>query len=288
MHSEQVMGGYRGKPDATAATIMPDGWMRPGDGSPMHADGQVHVTDRIKDMIIGGGENIDPAEIERWLAEHPSIPDAAVSGVPDERRREVRKAVVDAAPGAAVDPAEVLIDCRERLASCKRPKSGDVVAELPNKPTGKLLKRSLREPRGKARRRQIVQVRSRWPAAGAGRSIQAAGGRRTDPADRLPCPFRFTPALQPAEPARPAAGRLPPARAGASARVQPGPNSSACLSGRRGQRQLAQGATRRRRAWTVRSSLRSARTGPRRRRRRIGGRPTRRRKAGPRAPIGNA
>ena len=97
------MGGYWGKPEATAATITPDGWLRSGDGGHMDADGYVYVTDRIKDMIISGGENIYPAEIERVLAEHPASGDVAVIGVPDERWGEVPKAVVVAAPGATID-----------------------------------------------------------------------------------------------------------------------------------------------------------------------------------------
>ena len=100
VRSEQVMGGYWGKPEATAATITPDGWLRSGDGGYLDADGYLYITDRIKDMIISGGENIYPAEIERVLAEHPQIQDVAVIGVPDERWGEVPKAVVVATPGA--------------------------------------------------------------------------------------------------------------------------------------------------------------------------------------------
>ena len=97
------MSGYWGRPEATAATITPDGWLRSGDGGHLDADGYVYVTDRIKDMIISGGENIYPAEIERVLAEHPSVGDCAVIGVPDEQWGEVPKAVVVAAPGQTVD-----------------------------------------------------------------------------------------------------------------------------------------------------------------------------------------
>ena len=79
-----LMSGYWGRPEATAATITPDGWLRSGDGGHRDADGYVYVTDRIKDMIISGGENIYPAEIERVLAEHPSVGDCAVIGVPDD------------------------------------------------------------------------------------------------------------------------------------------------------------------------------------------------------------
>jgi len=107
-------------------------------------------------MIISGGENIYPAEIERILAEHPSIQDVAVIGVPDERWGEVPKAVVVAAPGATIDSGQLLAWCGERLASFKCPKTVDVVAELPRNPTGKVLKKDLRKPYWEGRERQIV------------------------------------------------------------------------------------------------------------------------------------
>lgn len=156
VRSAQLMGGYWGKPEATAAAITADGWLRSGDGGHMDADGYVYVTDRIKDMIISGGENIYPAEIERVLAEHPAIQDVAVIGVPDERWGEVPKAVVVAKPGASIDENEVLAYCREHLASFKCPKTVDLVAELPRNPTGKVLKRTLREPFWAGRERQVV------------------------------------------------------------------------------------------------------------------------------------
>ena len=156
VRSAQVMSGYWGKPEATAAAITADGWLRSGDGGHMDGGGYVYITDRIKDMIISGGENIYPAEIERVLAEHPSLQDVAVIGVPDERWGEVPKAVVVAAPGATVDIAQVLDYCRERLAAFKCPKSIDVVAELPRNPTGKILKKDLRKPYWEGRERQVV------------------------------------------------------------------------------------------------------------------------------------
>jgi len=156
VRSAQVMGGYWGKPEATAAAITADGWLRSGDGGHLDADGYLYVTDRIKDMIISGGENIYPAEIERVLAEHPQLQDVAVIGVPDERWGEVPKAVVVAVPGATVDPEQVLAWCRERLASFKCPKTLDVVAELPRNPTGKILKKDLRKPYWAGRDRQVV------------------------------------------------------------------------------------------------------------------------------------
>jgi len=156
VRSEQVMGGYWGKPEATASTITPDGWLRSGDAGHMDADGYVYITDRIKDMIISGGENIYPAEIERVLVEHPALQDAAVIGVPDERWGEVPKAIVVPAAGQSVDVDELLAWCHERLASFKCPKTIDVATELPRTPTGKVLKRDLRKPFWEGRERQIV------------------------------------------------------------------------------------------------------------------------------------
>jgi acyl-CoA synthetase (AMP-forming)/AMP-acid ligase II len=116
----------------------------------------VYVTDRIKDMIISGGENIYPAEIERVLAEHPAIADVAVIGVPDERWGEVPRAVVVLRAGAQLDPDDLVAWCRERLATYKCPKTADVVSELPRNPTGKVLKRELRKPYWAGRDRQVV------------------------------------------------------------------------------------------------------------------------------------
>lgn len=156
VRSDQVMGGYWGKPDATEAVLTSDGWYKSGDGGHIDADGYVYVTDRIKDMIISGGENIYPAEIERVLAEHPALADVAVIGVPDDRWGETPKAVVVLKPGASADQVELLTWCRERLAGYKVPKSVDIVAELPRNPTGKILKRELRKPFWEGRDRQVV------------------------------------------------------------------------------------------------------------------------------------
>lgn len=156
VRSEQVMGGYWGKPEATAAAITEDGWLRSGDGGHMDADGYVYVTDRIKDMIISGGENIYPAEIERVLAEHPTVGEVAVIGVPDDRWGEAPKAVVVPAPGATIDTGALLAYCREHLASFKCPTSVDVLDELPRNPTGKILKKDLRKPYWEGRERQVV------------------------------------------------------------------------------------------------------------------------------------
>lgn len=156
VRTAQLMAGYWGKPEATAAAITEDGWLRSGDGGHMDADGYVYVTDRIKDMIISGGENIYPAEIERVLAEHPDVGDVAVIGVPDDRWGEVPKAIVVAAPGATIDRDALIVHCREQLASFKCPRTVDVLAELPRNPTGKVLKKDLRAPYWADRDRQTV------------------------------------------------------------------------------------------------------------------------------------
>jgi acyl-CoA synthetase (AMP-forming)/AMP-acid ligase II len=140
------MSGYWRKPDADDAAFAPDGWLRSGDAGHIDADGYLYISDRIKDMIISGGENIYPAEIERVLAEYPGVADVAVIGVPSERWGEVGMAVVVPVADTDFDPAGLLAYCREHLASYKCPASVSVVAELPRNATGKVLKRQLREP----------------------------------------------------------------------------------------------------------------------------------------------
>jgi acyl-CoA synthetase (AMP-forming)/AMP-acid ligase II len=140
------MAGYWRKPEADAAAFAPDGWLRSGDAGHLDEDGYLYVSDRIKDMIISGGENIYPAEIERVLAEYPGVADVAVIGVPDETWGEVGKAMVVPVPDSDFDPDGLLAYCREHLAGYKCPASVEVVAELPRNATGKVLKRQLREP----------------------------------------------------------------------------------------------------------------------------------------------
>jgi acyl-CoA synthetase (AMP-forming)/AMP-acid ligase II len=156
VRTEQLMSGYWNRPEATASAITEDGWYRSGDSGHYDADGYLYITDRIKDMIISGGENIYPAEIERVLVEHPTVADLTVVGVPDEKWGEVPKAVVVAAPGQTVDEAELIAYCREHLASYKCPKSVDVVDALPRNPTGKVLKKDVRARYWQGRDRQTV------------------------------------------------------------------------------------------------------------------------------------
>jgi acyl-CoA synthetase (AMP-forming)/AMP-acid ligase II len=141
----QLMKGYLGKPEATAEVIMDDGWFRTGDMGKVDPAGFVYVQDRLKDMIISGGENIYSPEIERVLAEHPAVMEVAVIGVPDEQWGEVVKAVVSLHPGASATEAELIGYCRDRLAHFKCPKSVDFTDELPRHETGKLYRRLVRE-----------------------------------------------------------------------------------------------------------------------------------------------
>jgi long-chain acyl-CoA synthetase len=152
--SVQNMKGYWGKPEETARTILPDGWLRTGDAGYIDAEGYLFLTDRVKDMIVSGGENVYPAEIENALMSHPAIADVAVIGVPDDRWGETVKAIVVVKPGTSTDAAGVIAFARARLAHFKCPTSVDFATTLPRNPSGKLLKRELREPywTGHARR----------------------------------------------------------------------------------------------------------------------------------------
>lgn len=138
-----VMQGYWGLPDETAA-VMTDGWFHSGDVATVDEDGYVYITDRLKDMIISGGENIYPAEVENALYDHADVAECAVIGVPDERWGEVGKAIVALRPGATATPAEILGFLDGRLARYKIPKSIELVEALPRNASGKILKTDLR------------------------------------------------------------------------------------------------------------------------------------------------
>ncbi|GHK02288.1 o-succinylbenzoate--CoA ligase [Streptomyces sp. NPDC003753] len=142
-----VMPGYWGLPEETA-TVFADGWFRSGDAARVDEDGYVYIVDRIKDMIISGGENIYPAEIEDQLLAHPDIVECAVIGVPDEKWGEVPRAVVVPREGATLDPDEVIASLSGRLAKYKIPKSVVVADALPRTASGKLLKSRVRSRYG--------------------------------------------------------------------------------------------------------------------------------------------
>src|SRR5690606_13322426 len=118
-------------------------------------DGFVFLHDRVKDMIVSGGENVYPAEVENALMKHPAVADVAVIGVPDEKWGEAVKAIVVTAEGAEVTAEELITFCREHLAGYKLPKSVDFTDVLPRNPSGKLLKRELRAPYWEGHERNI-------------------------------------------------------------------------------------------------------------------------------------
>jgi acyl-CoA synthetase (AMP-forming)/AMP-acid ligase II len=153
------MLGYWNKPAETADVLTDDGWFRTGDAGWLSEDGYLFLHDRIKDMIVSGGENVYPAEVENALLAHPMVADAAVIGVPDEKWGETVKAVVVVASGAPDDhealATEILSATRERLAHFKCPTSIDFVDVLPRNPSGKVLKRELRAPYWEGRERNI-------------------------------------------------------------------------------------------------------------------------------------
>jgi HIP---CoA ligase len=143
-----VMKGYFQDPEATAATFMEGGWLRTGDIGLMDQKGYIRITDRKKDMYIVGGFNAYPAEIEGILVQHPSVAQAAVIGVPDERLGEVGMAFVIPRQGEKVDQAEIIAWCRDRMANYKVPRRVTAVDELPLNPSGKVMKFRLREMAG--------------------------------------------------------------------------------------------------------------------------------------------
>ena len=151
----QLMEGYHNKPDATKEAITSDGWFRTGDIGRVDDGGFVFVEDRLKDMIISGGENIYSVEVERTLTDHPAVLDAAVFGIPDEKWGESVKAVVELSEGQQATGDELVAWCREKLAHYKCPRTVDIMTELPRNPTGKLLKKDLRKPYWENRDRAI-------------------------------------------------------------------------------------------------------------------------------------
>jgi acyl-CoA synthetase (AMP-forming)/AMP-acid ligase II len=142
---ENLMAGYWARPDATAEALR-GGWFHTGDAGYMDADGFIFLKDRIRDMIVSGGENVYPAEIEAVLMGHPEILECAVIGVPDQKWGETVKAVIVRRAGATLTEAALIEWTREKLAGYKRPRSIDFIDTLPRNAAGKLLKRTLREP----------------------------------------------------------------------------------------------------------------------------------------------
>ena len=154
MRAPSNMKGYWAKPEATAEAVR-DGWFYSGDAGFLDDEGYVFIHDRVKDMIVSGGENVYPAEVENALFAHPQIADVAVIGVPDEKWGEAVKACVVPEAGATLDPDEIIAFARERIAGYKLPKSVDFVDALPRNPSGKILRRELRDPYWEGHERRV-------------------------------------------------------------------------------------------------------------------------------------
>jgi acyl-CoA synthetase (AMP-forming)/AMP-acid ligase II len=149
-----TMQGYWNRPRDTADVIR-DGWFHTGDAGTQDNAGFFYIKDRIKDMIVSGGENIYPAELESVLAAHPAIGDIAVIGVPDPQWGEAVKAVVVLKPGQQLTAEELIEWSRPKLAGYKRPRSVDFTELIPRNPSGKILKRELRQPYWEGAARQV-------------------------------------------------------------------------------------------------------------------------------------
>ena len=150
----QIMKGYWNKEEETKKALK-DGWMHTGDAGYMDEEGYVYIQDRIKDMIVSGGENIYSTEVEAALFANPNIIDAAVIGIPDETLGEAVKACVVIKEGVSISENDIIEFCKEKIASYKKPKSVDFISEVPRNASGKVLKKVLREPYWKDKDRQI-------------------------------------------------------------------------------------------------------------------------------------
>jgi long-chain acyl-CoA synthetase len=158
IRGECLFHGYWRDPEATAAAFADGGWYRTGDIASLTADGYLYILDRAKDMVISGGENIYPAEVEAVLARHPAVAEVAVIGQPHPTWGEAVHAVIIPAAGCQVSGEEIIAWCRDQLAHFKCPKTVEFVSSLPRTTTGKVLKRELRN---QLRARPVTQeVRS--------------------------------------------------------------------------------------------------------------------------------
>ena len=154
LRGDHLMTEYLGKPEATAEVFEGD-WFRTGDLATVDEEGYVFIVDRTKDMIISGGYNVYPREVEEVLYRHSAVRECAVIGVPDDKWGESVKAVVALRPGAAATAEELIGHCRTLLAGYKKPQSVDFMDDLPKGPTGKILKKELRKPYWDAVQRRI-------------------------------------------------------------------------------------------------------------------------------------
>lgn len=153
----QLMRGYWNLADESAHALR-GGWMHTGDAGTMDDEGYIFIQDRVKDMIVSGGENVYPRSVEDVLFQHPAIADAAVIGVPDQQWGETVKAIVVLKTDATATAEEIMEFCKGRLGGFERPRSVDFIDALPRNPTGKVLKRQLREPYWEGHGRRVAGV----------------------------------------------------------------------------------------------------------------------------------
>lgn len=153
--SPKNMAYYWKQPEKTAETVRENGWLHTGDAGIMDEDGYVYIQDRMKDMIITGGENVYPAEVENALYSHPAVADAAVIGVPDEKWGEAVKAIIVRKPGEDLPEDDLIAYAREQIAAFKCPKSVDFIGALPRNASGKILRKDLRAPYWEGKERQV-------------------------------------------------------------------------------------------------------------------------------------
>ena len=153
--SDLVMKGYWRNSEATAATLI-NGWLHTGDVGYLDEGGCLFIMDRSKDMIISGGENIYPREIEEVIFQHPAVREVAVMGVPDPQWGEAIKAIVSVVPGQQVTGKELIDFCKDSIASYKKPKSVDFVDELPKNNYGKIVKQELRAKYWEGKERRVI------------------------------------------------------------------------------------------------------------------------------------
>ena len=154
IQSDFVMKGYWNRPEATEDAIR-NGFFHTGDAGYFDEDGFLFIHDRVKDMIVSGGENVYPAEVENAIFGHPDVADVAVIGVPDEKWGEAVKAIIVPKEGANPTPDSIMAWARERIAGYKCPKSVDYIEALPRNPSGKILRKDLREPYWEGQERRV-------------------------------------------------------------------------------------------------------------------------------------
>ena len=151
-----MMRGYWNKPEQTRAAMPGDGWLRTGDGAYMDERGYIFIVDRVKDMIVTGGENVFSAEVENAIASHPAVAMCAVIGIPSDEWGEAVHAVVVPRKPDGISATDIISHCKQKIAGYKCPKSVEFRTELPMSGAGKILKAQLRESYWKGRERRVA------------------------------------------------------------------------------------------------------------------------------------